>query len=113
MRPCVSGPKRPQDRILLKNVKKDWNKCIINKAGFKGFGVKPEEVSKKGKLIFEGKEYTLEHGSLVIAAIASCTNTANPDAMIQAGLLAKKAVKKGLLVKPYIKTSVSPGSGVV
>ena len=61
----------------------------------------------------QGKEYELNHGSVVIAAITSCTNTSNPDVMIAAGLLARNAVKKGLKIRPYIKTTLSPGSGVV
>lgn len=66
-----------------------------------------------GKIKHEGKEYELKNGSVVIAAITSCTNTSNPDVMLAAGLVAKNAVEKGLTVKPYIKTSLSPGSGVV
>jgi aconitate hydratase len=65
------------------------------------------------KFEFKGEQYELKQGSLVIAAITSCTNTSNPDVMLQAGILAMNAVKKGLKVKPYIKTSLSPGSGVV
>lgn len=78
--------------------------------GFKGFGLKPEALDKKGAFTYEGKEYSLHHGSVVIAAITSCTNTSNPDVMMQAGLLARNAVQKGLSVNPYIKTTLSPGS---
>ena len=91
-------------------MKKDWNACLTNKVGFKGFGLKPDVVHKEVKFQFEGKEYSLKHGSVVIAAITSCTNTSNPDVMIQAGILAKNAIAKGLKVAPYIKTTLSPGS---
>lgn len=67
----------------------------------------------KAPFTYNGKEYELTHGSVVIAAITSCTNTSNPDVMLAAGLVAKNAVEKGLSIKPYIKTSLSPGSGVV
>lgn len=76
--------------------------------------MKPNELDADGKFSWsDGKEYTLKHGSVVIAAITSCTNTSNPSVMLGAGLLAKKAVEAGLSVLPYIKTSLSPGSGVV
>lgn len=82
--------------------------------GFKGFELKPSEIDGSGDFSWsDGKTYTLKHGSVVIAAITSCTNTSNPSVMLGAGLLAKKAVEAGLSVKPYIKTSLSPGSGVV
>ena len=108
--PCLSGPKRPHDRVLMSDMKKDWAACLTNKVGFKGFGLKPEAVDKVSKFQFEGKEYELKHGSIVIAAITSCTNTSNPDVMMQAGLLAKNAIEKGLKMAPYIKTTLSPGS---
>lgn len=74
----------------------------------------PESAKgNQGTFEFEGKEYTLKHGDVVIAAITSCTNTSNPDSLIAAGLVAKKASKLGLKVKPYIKTTLSPGSKVV
>uniref|UniRef100_A0A665UP56 Cytoplasmic aconitate hydratase n=1 Tax=Echeneis naucrates TaxID=173247 RepID=A0A665UP56_ECHNA len=111
--PCCSGPKRPQDRIPISDMKKDFETCLGAKVGFKGFQVPPEQHSTVVPFQFNGKEYTLSHGSVVIAAITSCTNTSNPSVMLGAGLLAKKAIKHGLSVKPYIKTSLSPGSGVV
>jgi len=111
--PCLSGPKRPHDRVTLKNMKKDFNECLTNKVGFKGFDIGKENVNKSKDFKFQGKNYTLRNGSVVIAAITSCTNTSNPGVMISAGVLAKRAVAKGLTVKPYIKTSLSPGSGVV
>jgi aconitate hydratase len=111
--PCVSGPKRPHDRVELSKMKKDFNECMTAKPGFKGFGVKEDSLVKPSKFEYNGKQYELNHGSVVIAAITSCTNTSNPDVMLQAGLLAKNAVAKGLSVAPYIKTTLSPGSGVV
>uniref|UniRef100_A0A8C6NYM4 Cytoplasmic aconitate hydratase n=1 Tax=Nothobranchius furzeri TaxID=105023 RepID=A0A8C6NYM4_NOTFU len=111
--PCCSGPKRPQDRIPVSDMKKDFETCLGAKQGFKGFQVAPERHAAVVPFHFGGKEYILSHGSVVIAAITSCTNTSNPSVMLGAGLLAKKAIECGLSVKPYIKTSLSPGSGVV
>ncbi|XP_076650973.1 cytoplasmic aconitate hydratase [Halictus rubicundus] len=109
----VSGPKRPHDRVSVTDMKTDFRNCLTNKVGFKGYGLSPEKVESVGMFEFEGKDYKLRHGSVVIAAITSCTNTSNPSVMLGAGLLAKKAVEAGLRVPPYIKTSLSPGSGVV
>ncbi|MBA0613397.1 hypothetical protein Godav_013838 [Gossypium davidsonii] len=111
--PCVSGPKRPHDRVPLKEMKADWNSCLNNKVGFKGFAVPKEAQEKVAKFSFHGKPAELKHGSVVITAITSCTNTSNPSVMLGAGLVAKKACELGLLVKPWIKTSLAPGSGVV
>lgn len=86
---------------------------LPNKVGFKGYGLKPEEIKKTASFSYKGKDYSLKHGDVVIAAITSCTNTSNPDSLIAAGLLAKKAVEKGLRTKDYIKTTFSPGSRVV
>jgi aconitate hydratase len=103
--PSLAGPKRPQDRVALKEVK----------AGFavsmdKEFG-KSAEAKKRVKV--PGKNYDLGHGDVVIAAITSCTNTSNPNVMIGAGLLARKAAARGLETKPWVKTSLAPGSQVV
>ncbi|XP_034532421.1 cytoplasmic aconitate hydratase [Notolabrus celidotus] len=111
--PCCSGPKRPQDRIAVSEMKSDFEACLAAKTGFKGFQVPPERHNSSVPFQFNGKEFTLSHGSVVIAAITSCTNTSNPSVMLGAGLLAKKAIECGLSMKPYIKTSLSPGSGVV
>ncbi|XP_043688770.1 aconitate hydratase, cytoplasmic-like [Telopea speciosissima] len=111
--PCVSGPKRPHDRVPLKEMKADWHACLDNKVGFKGFGVPKESQDKVVKFSFHGQPAELRHGSVVIAAITSCTNTSNPTVMLGAGLVAKKACELGLEVKPWIKTSLAPGSGVV
>ena len=86
---------------------------MTNKTGFKGFGFPQEKTSTKTTINYQGHDYDLTHGSLAIAAITSCTNTSNPDVMMAAGLLAKNAVKRGLQVRPYIKTSLSPGSHAV
>jgi aconitate hydratase len=111
--PSLSGPKRPHDRVNMKDMKTDFTATLTNKVGFKGYDLAPEHVKTVTKINYEGKEYELGHGSVVIAAITSCTNTSNPDVMLHAGLVAKRAVEKGLKVAPYIKTSLSPGSGVV
>ncbi|KAG2682276.1 hypothetical protein I3760_11G184300 [Carya illinoinensis] len=110
---CVSGPKRPHDRVPLKEMKADWHACLDNQVGFKGFGVPKEEQDKVAKFPFHGQPAELKHGSVVIAAITSCTNTSNPSVMLGAGLVAKKACELGLQVKTWIKTSLAPGSGVV
>ena len=94
-------------------MKEDFNKCLVSPVGFKGYNIPQEKLSTTSKFTYNGEEFELSHGSVVIAAITSCTNTSNPDVMLQAGLLAQNAVKRGLRVKPYIKTSLSPGSGVV
>ena len=111
--PSLAGPKRPQDRINLSDVAKEFREGLTKPVTFKSFGLKPDVASRPVELSFRGKNYTLPQGAVVIAAITSCTNTSNPDVLIGAGLLAKKAAEKGLSVAPYIKTSLSPGSGVV
>ncbi|XP_061727318.1 cytoplasmic aconitate hydratase-like [Cydia pomonella] len=110
----VSGPKRPQDRVSVSNMKKDFQECLSNKVGFKGYGLSPAQLDTSASFTYsDGATYTIRHGSVIIAAITSCTNTSNPSVMLGAGMLAKKAVENGLSVLPYIKTSLSPGSGVV
>jgi len=94
-------------------MKKDFATCLTSKPGFKGFGIAMDRLDTTVPFVLDSKEYTLRHGSVVIAAITSCTNTSNPSVMLGAGLLAKKAVEAGLSVAPYVKTSLSPGSGVV
>ncbi|CAL5072488.1 unnamed protein product [Urochloa decumbens] len=111
--PCVSGPKRPHDRVALKDMKADWHACLRNKASFKGFGLPKEQQDKVVKFSFHGQPAEIRHGSVVIAAITSCTNTSNPSVMLGAGLVAKKAYELGLEVNPWIKTSLAPGSGAV
>ncbi|KAJ3689776.1 hypothetical protein LUZ61_018940 [Rhynchospora tenuis] len=111
--PCISGPKRPHDRVPLKEMKSDWLSCLDNKVGFKGFAVPKESQSKVADFSFQGTPAQVKHGDVVIAAITSCTNTSNPSVMLGAALVAKKACEFGLEVKPWIKTSLAPGSGVV
>nr|XP_045087021.1 aconitate hydratase 1 isoform X5 [Aegilops tauschii subsp. strangulata] len=111
--PCISGPKRPHDRVTLKDMKADWHACLENKIGFKGYGIPKDLQNRVVKFDFHGQTAELKHGTVVIAAITSCTNTSNPTVMIASGLVAKKAYELGLEVKPWIKTSLAPGSGVV
>jgi aconitate hydratase len=111
--PCVAGPKRPQDRVALTDLKNEFSTGLTAPVSFKSFGLGGEKVDQMAKFTFSGKEYSLTHGSVVLAAITSCTNTSNPGVMLGAGVLARNAVKKGLSVAPYIKTSLSPGSQVV
>lgn len=113
IKPSVSGPKRPQDRVSISEMKEDFNQCLRNKVSFKGYGLSEPQLALSSEFVYNDRKYTLKHGSVVIAAITSCTNTSNPSVMLGAGLLAKKAVEAGLEVAPYIKTSISPGSGVV
>uniref|UniRef100_A0A453Q3W0 Aconitase/3-isopropylmalate dehydratase large subunit alpha/beta/alpha domain-containing protein n=1 Tax=Aegilops tauschii subsp. strangulata TaxID=200361 RepID=A0A453Q3W0_AEGTS len=96
--PCISGPKRPHDRVTLKDMKSDWHACLDNKVGFKGFAVPKEQQDKVVKFDFNGQPAELKHGSVVIAAITSCTNTSNPSVMLGAALVAKKACELGLEV---------------
>merc|ERR1719474_807021 len=111
--PSLSGPKRPHDRVAAADMKKDFTACLTNQVGFKGFGLPGDKLGTSVPFVFDNKEYVLRHGSVLIAAITSCTNTSNPSVMLGAGMLAKRAVEAGLTVAPYIKTSLSPGSGVV
>ncbi len=103
--PSLAGPKRPQDRIALKDVKNGF--AISMDKEFN----KASEMKKRVPV--EGKNYDLGHGDVAIAAITSCTNTSNPNVMIGAGLLARKAAARGLQAKPWVKTSLAPGSQVV
>ena len=100
--PSIAGPKRPQDRIALSDVKETFNELLARPITEDGFGVTERD-----------SEGEITHGSVAISAITSCTNTSNPSVMIGAGLLAKKAVEKGLRVPDYVKTSLAPGSRVV
>ena len=111
VQPCVSGPKRPQDRVSLSDLKSEFLTGLTSPVSFKGYGL--TAPTARSAFQYRGKDYQLHNGSVVIAAITSCTNTSNPDVLISAGLLARKAVEKGLAVAPYIKTSLSPGSKVV
>ncbi|KPL53751.1 aconitate hydratase [Prosthecomicrobium hirschii] len=103
--PSLAGPKRPQDRVVLKNVKAGFA------ASLEGEFKKPGEIDKRVPVA--GRDFTVGHGDVVIAAITSCTNTSNPSVMIGAGLVARKANALGLKAKPWVKTSLAPGSQVV
>ena len=109
----LAGPKRPQDRVALHDVKTSFAKGLVAPVKERGFGLADAELTRTGHAVMPAGEATLGHGAVVIAAITSCTNTSNPSVMIGAGLLAKKAVAKGLKVKPFVKTSLAPGSKVV
>jgi aconitate hydratase len=128
--PSLAGPKRPQDRVPLSLLKSDFEKSLTDTNRTKGFGLTPEAIQKTGaykidtedkvkevsedlSVGFSNETINMKHGDVVIAAITSCTNTSNPSVMLGAGLLAKKAVEKGLKVPPYVKTSLAPGSRVV
>jgi aconitate hydratase len=110
LEPSLSGPKRPQDRILIKDVSKAFAKSLTAPIGPSGFGMDDTELDNTADA---GEYGTLKHGDVVIASITSCTNTSNPTLLLGAGLLAKKAVEKGLKVPAYVKTSLAPGSRVV
>lgn len=112
VQPSLAGPKRPQDRIVLSEMKEKYRETLITPVGPMGIGLKEEELDRTGTYQ-NGSKVEMKHGDVVIAAITSCTNTSNPSVMVGAGLLAKKAVEKGLKVKPYVKTSLAPGSKVV
>ncbi len=112
--PSLSGPKRPQDLITLKDMREQFVKALSAPAGNQGFGLAPEDIDKEVEIDHpSGKKSTMKTGAVTIAAITSCTNTSNPSVMLGAGLLAKKAVEKGLEVPGYVKTSLAPGSKVV
>src|SRR5579885_40743 len=109
----LAGPKRPQDRIALSNMKSAFRKALTAPPKERGLGLAPSDVSRTASISFNGTSAKIGHGAVVIAAITSCTNTSNPSVMLAAGLLAKKAVERGLNVKPWVKTSLAPGSKVV
>ena len=111
--PSLAGPKRPQDRISLAAMKETWRKSLKAPVTERGFGLDDAAVARKAAVKNNGKSTEIGHGAVVIAAITSCTNTSNPSVMLAAGLLAKKAVEKGLRVPPHVKTSLAPGSRVV
>lgn len=111
--PSVAGPKRPQDRVALNEVKENFNRSLTAPRSENGFGISIEETRHSETVHLDGMTSKIGHGSVVIAAITSCTNTSNPFVMLAAGLLAQKAVDRGLRTKPYVKTSLAPGSRVV
>jgi aconitate hydratase len=122
----LAGPKRPQDRVALPNVSAAFNDFIglqlkpsskeegrLESEGGGGVAVGNADQAEGAEYVWEGQTYNLHNGAVVIAAITSCTNTSNPSVMMAAGLVAKKAVEKGLMTKPWVKTSLAPGSKVV
>ncbi len=111
--PSLAGPKRPQDRVNLSEVKRSFLEHLTKDPKERGFGLRPEQLDKRVTVRRGREEFELRHGSVVIAAITSCTNTSNPSVMLGAGLLAKKAVEAGLDTQPWVKSSLAPGSKVV
>ncbi len=111
--PSVAGPKRPQDRVPLRTVKTSFAKALTTPIAERGFGLANDQLNASAMVIDNGHSSQIQHGSVVIASITSCTNTSNPSVMLGAGLLAKKAAARGLKVKPFVKTSLAPGSRVV
>jgi aconitate hydratase len=112
VQPSMAGPKRPQDRVTLAEMKNSFRSALRAQTGNRGFALEGDALEKKAT-VKNGRTYELGHGAVVIAAITSCTNTSNPSVMVGAGLLAKKAVERGLKVPGYVKTSLAPGSRVV
>jgi aconitate hydratase len=111
--PSLAGPKRPQDRIQLTDMQRNFRESLTSAVPTSGFALSEERLKSTGLYEDHGQKINMKHGDVVIAAITSCTNTSNPSVMLGAGLVAKKAVEKGLQVKPYVKTSLAPGSRVV
>tara|TARA_Y100000766_G_scaffold147830_1_gene126864 strand:- start:807 stop:2585 length:1779 start_codon:yes stop_codon:yes gene_type:complete len=109
--PSLSGPKRPQDRVSLSEMKSHWRASLNAETGHQGHGIDPSRNSDSSSI--EGRGCDLNHGDVVIAAITSCTNTSNPSVMIAAGLMARNARSRGLKIKPWVKPSLAPGSRVV
>src|SRR5699024_2804890 len=102
--PSMAGPKRPQDRVTLPNLKEAFDKFVEDSK---------DDITKTADIALNGKTETLHQGDVVFAAITSCTNTSNPSVMMAAGLVAEKAAKLGIKRKPWVKTSLAPGSRVV
>jgi aconitate hydratase len=114
LEPSLAGPKRPQDRVPLAVAKEAFQKALVAPVAARGFGLDSDHLARTVTVRHpSGATSVLRDGSVVIAAITSCTNTSNPTVMLGAGLLAKKAVERGLSVPPYVKTSLAPGSRAV
>ena len=111
--PALAGPKRPQDRVDLDDMKSHFIESLTHEVGHHGHGLSKDDLSKSAIVEMDGEMFDLNHGDVVIAAITSCTNTSNPGVMMAAGLLARNARQRGLTVKPWVKTSLAPGSRVV
>ncbi len=113
VQPSLAGPKRPQDRILLSDMKSAFAAALRAPVKERGFALDDAGTKRSAEVKLNGETTTITHGAVAIASITSCTNTSNPSVMLAAGLVAKKACEKGLKVKPYVKTSLAPGSRVV
>ncbi len=111
--PSLAGPKRPQDRVPLAQMKAAFRQALTAPVKERGFGLAAEEAARTVTVRVNGQAAEIGHGAVVIAAITSCTNTSNPSVLLAAGLLARKAVERGLRVPPAVKTSLAPGSRVV
>jgi aconitate hydratase len=111
--PSLAGPKRPQDRVALRDMKPNFHKALRASIKDRGYALDEQAIGNTAVIANNGSTDKVGHGVVVIAAITSCTNTSNPSVMVGAGLLAKKAVERGLVSKPYVKTSLAPGSRVV
>jgi aconitate hydratase len=111
--PSMAGPKRPQDRVALPEVKRSFAESLTAPLAERGYAMDAAGLARTGTLNDNGHSATLHHGAVVIAAITSCTNTSNPGVMVAAGLVARKAHQKGLTAQPWVKTSLAPGSRVV
>src|SRR5712692_6326879 len=109
----LAGPKRPQDRVPLARMKSAFRQALTAPVKERGFGLSEADLSRTAPVEMRGERSEMHHGSVVIAAITSCTNTSNPSVMLGAGLLARKAVERGLRVPAHVKTSLAPGSKVV
>ena len=113
VQPSLAGPKRPQDRILLSDMKSTFEADLRKPHAERGFALEEADLSRTASFEYKGETHAIRHGDVVIAAITSCTNTSNPSVMLAAGLVAKKAAARGLHAKPWVKTSLAPGSKVV
>lgn len=111
--PSLAGPKRPQDRLPLSEVKRAFRSALIAPVKERGYELNSEQLHNKAQVRSDDAAEVMAHGAVVIAAITSCTNTSNPSVMVSAGLLARNALARGLKVKSYVKTSLAPGSRVV
>ena len=111
--PSLAGPKRPQDRVALSDMKTVFQSALTAPVKERGYELSPEALAREATFGTNGGTQKMKHGAVVIAAITSCTNTSNPSVLVAAGLVAKKAIEKGLNVRPYVKTSLAPGSRVV
>ena len=111
--PSLAGPKRPQDRVPMVQVKQAFHEALTAPTASRGFALPEAELARHATVANNGHSAEIGHGAVVIAAITSCTNTSNPNVMVAAGLLARKAVARGLATKPWVKTSLAPGSRVV